>query len=219
VTFSNAGTATANAVVVTDTVPAGFYQNDQFTATSSVGTVAVSGRQITVTAGNMAPNAQGTLTISGTVRASSAAAGNYTNTASATTSSTQSSTTNDSASCQVTVLAPSLALSKASTVTPVTLNIQNSVSATAAEISETASAQKADSPVIASQLVYTITVTNNGTAPATNVNVVDTLPAGVKVVANPNGGTVNGSTVTWNIASLAAGASTTRSLTVQTISQ
>jgi uncharacterized repeat protein (TIGR01451 family) len=61
-----------------------------------------------------------------------------------------------------------------------------------------------------------LTVSNSGNAKALGVVLVDTLPAGVTVISNPNGGVVSGSTVTWNIGTIAAGGSVTVSVTVRT---
>jgi uncharacterized repeat protein (TIGR01451 family) len=62
-------------------------------------------------------------------------------------------------------------------------------------------------------LTYTIDYSNTGTAPATSVTLVDTLPSGTQV-ENSGGGTVSGNTVTWNIGTLAAGASGSKTLVV-----
>lgn len=55
-------------------------------------------------------------------------------------------------------------------------------------------------------LTYTLTVANVGDQGATGIEVTDTLPAGVTFVSASNGGTLAGSTVTWNLpGELAAG--------------
>src|SRR5207244_1295639 len=62
---------------------------------------------------------------------------------------------------------------------------------------------------------YTIVTTNNGPSVASNVAVVDTLPAGVIFVSADNGGTESAGIVTWPAAaSLANGGSLTYSVTV-----
>jgi uncharacterized repeat protein (TIGR01451 family) len=67
-------------------------------------------------------------------------------------------------------------------------------------------------PVEAGQVVYTLTVTNNGPDTATNVTVTDTLPAGVTFVSsNP---ATTSSPMVWNVGSLANGASTAITVTV-----
>ena len=65
--------------------------------------------------------------------------------------------------------------------------------------------------VVGETAVFTIAVTNNGDAAATDVSVVDTLPAGLEVVSStPESVSAAGqsSTLGWTLASLAAGAST-----------
>lgn len=85
-------------------------------------------------------------------------------------------------------------------------------------VTKTASSQ---TPVIGQNLTYTITVTNNGTADATNVVVTDNLPASVTFVscdAPPDGvcgGTGNMRTITYP--SIPAGASRTITLVVTVV--
>src|SRR5205823_3841899 len=64
-------------------------------------------------------------------------------------------------------------------------------------------------------LTYTLTITNNGNQGATGVLLTDTLPAHTTFVSASDGGTFGGGVVTWNIGSLAAGASVTRLVEVQ----
>jgi uncharacterized repeat protein (TIGR01451 family)/gliding motility-associated-like protein len=54
-------------------------------------------------------------------------------------------------------------------------------------------------------ITYTITVSNLGTANATNVSVTDVLPTGTTFVSASNGGIHSNGTVTWTIASLPIG--------------
>ena len=73
---------------------------------------------------------------------------------------------------------------------------------------------KTDSPdpvTAGSNLTYTITITNNGPAPATSVTLTDTLPGGVTFVSStPSQGSCSGATVvTCTIGSLANSASAT----------
>lgn len=63
--------------------------------------------------------------------------------------------------------------------------------------------------------VYTLQVTNNGPADATNVVVSDTLPAGLSYISNDCGAGVAGPTVTWNVGTVTNGSSATCNLTVQ----
>ncbi len=59
---------------------------------------------------------------------------------------------------------------------------------------------------------YDITVTNKGDAAATDTVITDTIPAGVSDVQATAGGVLSGSTVTWQIGSLAPKASKTVSI-------
>jgi uncharacterized repeat protein (TIGR01451 family) len=66
------------------------------------------------------------------------------------------------------------------------------------------------------QFTYTVTYDNNGNAPAAGVTVVDTLPAGVTFVsASPAPTSQSGSTLTWAIGTVNAGASGSISVVVQ----
>ncbi|MEK7423530.1 MAG: SdrD B-like domain-containing protein [Actinomycetota bacterium] len=75
------------------------------------------------------------------------------------------------------------------------------------------------SPLVAPDgtAVFAITVANQGTVASRTFTVVDTLPAGTAFVSADNGGAADasGTTVTWNLPSLAAGASTTVTLTLR----
>jgi uncharacterized repeat protein (TIGR01451 family) len=66
-------------------------------------------------------------------------------------------------------------------------------------------------------LTYTLRITNNGPSDSTGALVLDALPAAVSFVSATNGGTCDSGshTVTWVIGSLARGASTSVSVTVQ----
>ncbi|MFA5785246.1 MAG: hypothetical protein WC962_10245 [Phycisphaerae bacterium] len=63
-------------------------------------------------------------------------------------------------------------------------------------------------------VTYDITLSNKGNAPAQSTVLEDQLPAGAKFVSATGGGTQTGSKVTWNIGTLAAGASRSVSVTV-----
>ncbi len=64
-------------------------------------------------------------------------------------------------------------------------------------------------------ITYTLTITNTGSGPATGVTITDTLPSFTSFVSASNGGTPSGGSVIWTIASLANGATTTRTLVLQ----
>jgi uncharacterized repeat protein (TIGR01451 family) len=68
-------------------------------------------------------------------------------------------------------------------------------------------------------ITYYLTVTNYGQRIETNISVTDPIPNGAVYVANSasDGGTLNGNTVKWTIASLAPGQSKTVSFQVQVL--
>ncbi|MEO8477005.1 MAG: hypothetical protein ABI572_08140, partial [Actinomycetota bacterium] len=79
------------------------------------------------------------------------------------------------------------------------------------------SVTKTDSvdPVTAgNQLTYTLNVANAGTSPATGVSLTDAVPAGTSFVSATGGGTLSAGTVTWNLGTIASGASTSVTVTV-----
>ncbi len=64
-------------------------------------------------------------------------------------------------------------------------------------------------PIVGSNVTFTITVTNSGPNDATNVVVNDFLPAGLTYVSNDGGASNSGGTVTWTLPTLATGATAT----------
>jgi uncharacterized repeat protein (TIGR01451 family) len=77
----------------------------------------------------------------------------------------------------------------------------------------------APDPVAAGgNITYTIVGGNTGTGSATGVVVTDTLPANTTFVSATGGGTLSGSVVTWNVGTLATGASGTLQLVVRVAS-
>ena len=64
-------------------------------------------------------------------------------------------------------------------------------------------------------VTYAISVSNTGNAPADNLVITDTLDANSTFVSATDGGTLAGSNVTWNLGSLAAGASKTVNVVVK----
>ena len=69
-------------------------------------------------------------------------------------------------------------------------------------------------PLLGEQTVFTIVVSNNGNAIASNVSVVDALPAEIgSVVASPEATLADDGSLQWTIASIEPGASTTITIT------
>lgn len=75
-------------------------------------------------------------------------------------------------------------------------------------------ASKSAPPTVAAggTITFTITVSNNGPDPAEDVVVTDTLPDGLTAVTASDDGTIAAGTVTWELGTMASGA--TRELTV-----
>jgi gliding motility-associated-like protein len=72
------------------------------------------------------------------------------------------------------------------------------------------------SPIIGSNVVFTLTATNNGPRAGTGITVTDQLAAGYTFVsATPTTGTYNAATGVWAIGSLANGANTTIAITAK----
>src|SRR5439155_352205 len=114
-----------------------------------------------------------------------------------------------------------VARAEASTADPDSTNnngsdAANRVTTTVGEVADLSVAKSGPASVTAlGSITYTIVTTNQGPSPASNVAVVDTLPAGVTFVSADNGGVEAAGVVTWPAAaSLANGASLTYSLTV-----
>src|SRR6185369_572638 len=72
-------------------------------------------------------------------------------------------------------------------------------------------------PLVGSNVVFTVTVNNNNAAPgvstATGVTVKDVLPAGLTYVSDDSGGAYNSGTGIWTVGTLAPGASATLHIT------
>ena len=65
------------------------------------------------------------------------------------------------------------------------------------------------SPQAGDTIVYTLTVVNNGPAPASNVSLTDVLPAGVSYLSDDSAGVYDSVAGVWTIGSLANGATAT----------
>ena len=73
--------------------------------------------------------------------------------------------------------------------------------------------------VEATEITYTLKVTNTGDADATGVTLVDTLPAGLKIISISDDGKFNesDSTIKWDLGTVAGNIGTVSvSVTVQT---
>jgi uncharacterized repeat protein (TIGR01451 family) len=195
ITVNNAGPNTASTVSLSDTIPTG---TTFVSFTSPVGwtpsTPPVGGTG-TVTATNPSLTvAAGAQTFTLVVNVNAATTGTVTNTATITSATSDSNNANNSATAPTTVNAlvvnADLAITKAAGAGPFTAG---------------------------GNVNFTITVTNNGPAAATNVSVVDTLPAGSTFVsATPSQGSCSGTgPVTCALGGLAASGTATIALVVQ----
>ncbi|HAH05921.1 MAG TPA: hypothetical protein DCM05_05215, partial [Elusimicrobia bacterium] len=70
------------------------------------------------------------------------------------------------------------------------------------------------SPETGANITFTLMLTNNGAATAYDIQVVDLLPAGLTHVSNTGGGSYNTGTGVWDISSLAVGQTATLGITV-----
>jgi uncharacterized repeat protein (TIGR01451 family) len=176
--LTNEGPSDATGIILSDPIPAGL----TFVSGSLNGQAGASdGTTVTFPGIDLATTDTASATLTFTVDA--ATSGTVTNTASVPDMSAdgENDITNNAASVDI-------------TVTPQT------------DVAITKSVSLADAQV-GSDLTYTIEVTNNGPSTATNVQVVDTLPAGVTFVSGtgPNGEALSasGGTVTVNGGDLA----------------
>jgi uncharacterized repeat protein (TIGR01451 family) len=163
----NVGTGTANNVVVTDTIPAGFSVVDAAGGT-------VDGNTITWNIGNLLAGGDNTIQL--TLRVLDGYQG-------------QTLTNSVSAGCYQTGI--------------VTNTSSIYVNRAALEIFKTTDRNPATYNV-GENVVYTITVDNEGPDAATNVVITDTLPEGLTFVSATNGGIwdANTRTITWNIGNM-----------------
>jgi len=171
--YGNAGSAAATAVVMTDTIPV----NTTFVSASGGGTL--SGNTVTWSLGTLAAGASASATL--VVKVTSPLANGTTITSGA-----------PGIDCAETAPVSAGAVTTTVTSTPAL----------------TVSITDAPDPVAAgANLTYTIAYANNGTATATGVVLTDPIPANTTFVSATNGGTSNGSSVSWNLGTLAAGGS------------
>jgi len=174
-TIENIGDLTAPGVRLTDTLPAGV----TFSAQSSPFTFTQAGNLLLWDAGSLAPAAQETLLVTGTVALT--AVGTLHNEVCATTVVTEVTTTNNLAwfDTLVEANAPDVAVGKAG---PANANAGG-------------------------MILYTLTIQNLGDQDAPDVVVTDTLPAGIAFLSSSYTATQFGQDVVWALDSITAGAS------------
>src|ERR1019366_45124 len=155
VVVTNSGTAPADPVTITDTLPATDISSDTFTASGSgTGFTASGSGAIDDTAVDLPAGDSVTYTITATVKAT--VTGTLTNSASASASNASTASASDSD----TIAAAGTTLSVTKTDNKGGSSITSSTGSVAA----------------GSQIVYTVVVKNTGTAPADPVTITDTLP-------------------------------------------
>ena len=186
---SNAGPTAANPATVTDTFPAAC-TSVTYTSTAAggaTGNTAAGSGNINDAALNLPSGSS--VTYTATCAISPAAVGTLVNTATVASGTADPNPANNSATDTDTFSAASADLSLTKTLT------------TAGTIQ------------VGDNVVFALTVTNNGPANATGVTVTDTLPAGLTYVSNDCGATFANPTLTWNVGALAVSASATCNLT------
>jgi len=145
----------------------------------------VSGQQLVWNLGSVSPGTSGSITLQTTVTPS--AASTVTNTVRISTPTDGDDPANNTASVTTTIQRPNVTIVKTG---PATVNAGD-------------------------DFTYTLTYTNTGTAPALNVVLTDTLPAGITFVSStPAPSTITGATLQWNLGTLAPGANGTITLQV-----
>ncbi len=188
IVVSNAGPDPTSGVSVQDTFPA------ECTAPVAYTSVAAGGATGNTAAGNAPINdvvnlpVASSITYTATCNVSPAAVGSLVNTATATGGTAVDSNPGNN-----------------------TATDTDTITATA-DLSVTKTAPSGTVPQN-TNVVFTITVTNNGPSGATGVVVTDTLPAGLTYVSNDCGASFASPTLTWNVGALAASASATCNVT------
>jgi uncharacterized repeat protein (TIGR01451 family) len=186
---TNNGPDAANAVTLTDTLPA---TAAYVTSMTDHGSLTQGGNQVLGALGPLAKGETATITI--TVNPNQI--GTITNTVTVSSSDIDPDTSSNAAA----------------------LNTDVSIPADLG-VTITAKPQSSAVPTIGANLVYTITATNHGPGPATGVVLTETLPPSVNVTTSPNAGsgsfTQLGNTFTFNLGTLANGGSAIVTIFVQ----
>ena len=190
IVVANAGPSAANPASVTDTFPAACTS----VSYTSVAAGGATGNTAGPAAGNindLALNlpAGSSVTYTATCTISPAAVGTLDNTAAVSSGTPDPNATNNS-------------------------DLDSDTLGASADLALTKTAAPTGSVTVGSNVVYTLTVTNNGPSNATGVTVTDPLPAGVTYVSNDCGASFAAPTVTWNVGALAVAASATCHITV-----
>ncbi len=92
---------------------------------------------------------------------------------------------------------------------------QDSAGATPQAVSDLSLTKVVDNsnPNVGADVVFTITVNNDGPSDATGVEVVDVLPSGYTYVSDDASGSYNSGTGLWNVGSIASGSSASLNIT------
>ena len=158
VSISNSGTSDAQTVTLTDVVPTGttFVSETQTSGPAFGCTTPAAGGTGTISCSIATLGAGATSTFDIVVAVNAGAGTTITNTATGSSASADANGANNSASVSTVVAGPDLAVTKSDSPDPV---------------------------VAGSNITYTITVTNNGTAGANNVSLSDAVPANTTFVS------------------------------------
>ncbi|HUR79150.1 MAG TPA: DUF11 domain-containing protein [Thermoanaerobaculia bacterium] len=186
VAVTNNGPSTAQNVVLTDTLPAGTTFVSVNQTSGPTFTCGQASNVVTCTRATMAPATTANFSIVAAVALSTT--GSITNTADVTATTADPNTNNNRATSIASVAVPPADLS----------------------ITKTASAGDA---FVGSNVIYTVTVRNNGPGPADNVVVTDALPANTSLVSAP--GCTGTTVLTCNAGTLAPGAQQSFLITVK----
>ena len=124
-------------------------------------------------------------------------AGEAVNTATATGTPPAGPDVTDTSTVTVPVTSIAWIVTKTSVVTQVTGDLTNVASVSATNSLATGGASVTDTVVVATDITYTITITNIGDGNALGVKIKDILPAGVTITSISAGGSASGNTVTY----------------------